>query len=315
MLHIFSATSFLFITIITGFLFGRFKIFNPESSSTLIRFVFYLALPASLFLSCYQEAISLLNIKYILTYTCAQIIAIIIIFFVSRFMLKENNSSSFLNSLSVSGVNGAYFTIPLLMLVFGSAAAVIPIMFIQNVVFFTILVFCIDVFRLKTNHKKLGLIKFIIDKIRSVLFKNPIILSSILGFIFSLSHIKIPLEVIKFLNFFGSASSPVALFALGLSFSASFSVAWKEHKDKKNIIVLTIGKVLFLPIIAWLLGVFFSLPKEYLLPLVLFCASPAAIHSFIIAHQYKLNEKVQTNVIVLSTIFSFFTTNLILLFL
>ncbi|WP_161597676.1 hypothetical protein [Fluviispira multicolorata] len=40
MLNVLSATSILFNSIFVGFLFGRFKVFTAEDSSTLIRYVY-----------------------------------------------------------------------------------------------------------------------------------------------------------------------------------------------------------------------------------------------------------------------------------
>lgn len=312
MIHILASTFFLFSSILLGFIFGKLKIFQPENSPILTRYVFYLSLPAGLFLGCYKSNNLNLNLNYLSAYFFSQIVVILSYFLINKTYLKAKKETYFLNVMTITQVDAAYFTIPLLILLYGTETSIIPLMFIQNVIFFTFLVFFIDLST--TNHKNenIKFTSFLVTKLNHVLFKNPIILSSILGYVFSFLHFEVPPIILQFFHFFAVSSSPVALFALGLSFAASYKAAWGNRDEKKSIIVLTIGKVFLLPIIAWIVGTLLSVPKILLHPLVIMCASPAATHSFIIAQQYKFNAKIQTNVIVLSTILSLFTISLML---
>ncbi len=214
--------------------------------------------------------------------------------------------------MSVTQSDGAYFAIPLLLLLTGSATAAIPLLFIQNIVFFTIFVSCIEYFYPHSNSETIpSIIKF-----KKIFLKNPIIISSFSGFILSYLHIKIPSSALHFIHFFAQSASPVALFSLGLSFCISLPALlnWKaiSKNEKYSLIIFTLGKSLLLPAAALAAGWAWGLSKEQLLPLVVVTACPAATHNYIVAHQYKLNESLQTNLTVLTTILSFFSIILFL---
>ena len=178
-----------------------------------------MALPAGLFLACYRAKFSLFNLPYLSSYIAATIAVILIFFIISKYILKQKLNISFMNAMPVSQVDGAYFTIPLITLLFGSAATIIPLMAIQNIIFFTFIIFLIELstnnnneHKPKGKNKKNSYIKFIFLKMIGVLFKNPIILASIAGFAFAGFEIPLHDNVTHFLHYFGESSSPVALF-------------------------------------------------------------------------------------------------------
>ena len=322
MIKVLDATSILFLSILSGFLFGWFKVFKEGTSSVLIRYVFFMALPAGLFLACYKAKFSLFNLPYLFSYIGATITVIIVFFLISKFILKQKLNIAFMNTMPVSQVDGAYFTIPLITILFGSAASIIPLMAIQNIIFFTFIIFLIELSannnnesKSKSKNKKSNYIKFIFMKMIGVLFKNPIILASIAGFGFAGFEIPLNDNITHFLHYFGESSSPVALFSLGLSFSVSIKHVLKMKKAQFEVGILTFGKLIVYPLLAWFMSSLLSVPHELRVPLILMCASPAATHNFIIANQYKLNDEIQTNVIVISTILSFATINLLIYFL
>jgi predicted permease len=86
---------------------------------------------------------------------------------------------------------------------------------------------------------------------------------------------------------------------LGLSISACFHLSWKQISNNSEIFWLTVGKFIF-PLLAWGVGILLSLSKRDLVFFILFCDSSLATQTCIHANQYKLNEKVQTNFVVLS---------------
>ncbi|KAB8029701.1 hypothetical protein [Fluviispira multicolorata] len=143
-----------------------------------------------------------------------------------------------MNAMPVTQVDGAYYSIPLITLLFGSAASIFPLMAIQNIIFFTFIIFLIEIFRKDKNTKKQNYLMFILNKIKGVLFKNPIIFASIAGFIFALPHIPLADKIIQILHFFGASSSPVALFSLGLSISTSIMTVWIMKEVQRLCFVL-----------------------------------------------------------------------------
>ncbi|MCF6808599.1 AEC family transporter [Thiotrichales bacterium 19S9-12] len=317
MLSVFSTTFILFFTIFLGMILGRSRIFGKGSDRVLIHFVFYVALPMHLFLSCYHSKLSLFNYQYTVSYILSMLIMIGVTFFVSYRLFKTPIEASALNTMSVTQIDGAYFTIPLFILIFSNSVLAIPLMAIQNVIFFTLTVLIIELALNKnnqTNRTKLSGMFFVIKRTIKVLTTNPIIVSSILGFVLGSTNVELDHHITDIFEFLGKTSAPIALFALGISCSYNLS-NMKEFKDGFLISLLVVIKLILFPVIALVIGYGFGLSHELLLALVLLCASPTATHNYIIANQYGVEARVQTFVVVLTTIFSFITINLWLYFL
>ena len=218
---VFNTTFVLFFTIFFGLIMGYSKVFPKGSDKTFIHLVFYILLPLQLFLSCYLADTSELSLTYGLAYGGSMLVMIALTFIIFLKLLKDSNRVDVvLNSMAVTQVDGAYFAIPLFLLVFSSATFAIPLMAIQNIVFFTISVLIIELLQ-KKDLTKTSSVLFVIKRVVKVLFTNPIILSSVLGF--TLGSIKIPISgnISNAFSFLGKASAPVALFSIGLSCSYS----------------------------------------------------------------------------------------------
>ncbi|APC97033.1 AEC family transporter [Francisella frigiditurris] len=309
MLSVFNTTFVLFFTIFLGLLLGFSRIFPKGSDKTFIHLVFYVLLPMQLFLSCYHTSVNDLNISYALSYVLAMVIMIFISFIISMKFLKTSFVVSVLNTMSVSQVDGAYFAIPLFIVIFSSAVLTVPLMAIQNIIFFTVSVLIIEVCS-STNIDKRAGIYFVVKRILKVICTNPIIVSSILGFLFGSLKISLNENMFNAFSFLGKASAPIALFSIGLSCSYGLR---KLRLDSQLyfICVLSLLKLMLFPFIALGLGVLFGLNHTLLLALVLLCATPTATHNYIIANQYNLGEEAntQTFVVVITTIFSFLSVN------
>ncbi|MFZ9035248.1 MAG: AEC family transporter [Francisellaceae bacterium] len=311
MIAVLATTSVLFFTIFLGFCFGKTRIFSAGSDLTLIHYVFYIALPIQLFLSCYHSRINIFNVNYIGAYFLAMLLIIALTYAISRKMLKLPRSHAILNTMASSQVDGAYFTIPLFLLVFSSAAFAIPLMAIQNIVFFTLSILFIEM-SIAGSRQRPGL-GFIIKRVVKVLTTNPIIVSSLLGFIIGSLKIDIHEQILSILNFIAKTAAPMALFSLGLTCAFGLS-SLKVKREKWLILGLSTLKLLIFPLIALIIGWLLGLSKELLLALVLLTASPTATHNYIIANQYQLEEKTQTFVVIVTTLLSFITINLWLYF-
>ncbi|ODN41689.1 AEC family transporter [Piscirickettsia litoralis] len=308
--HVFATTSVLFVAIFLGFGFGHSRVFKAGTDITLIHYVFYVALPLALFLSCYKSHFSLAELHYSLAYGLAMVIIIALILFISYKLMGKSLAESVMNSIAVSQVDGAYFTIPLFMLIFASPALAIPLMAIQNIIFFTLAILVIEILisakNKKNNNQKY--LKFVLQRIIAVIFTNPIIASSLLGFVVGALEVPLNDHVVKFLHFMGGTSAPVALFALGIS-CAHHIKSLKLGSDLFSITLITVFKLILFPVIAWIVGWLMHLPHELLLALVLLCASPTATHNYIIANKYQLGAQTQTFVVVVTTLLSFITIN------
>lgn len=308
MLGIMNTTSTLFITIVLGFICGKTNLFKPGQDQVLIRYVFYIALPLNLFLSCYEATWHIFNLSYLLSYSIAMILMIGLSYLLSQKLLKPGKSASIINTMAASQVDGAYFAIPLFLLIFKSDSLLVPVMLIQNTVFFTLSLTLLQM-SCENQPPQKHYLRFIVGQFFYVITHNPIICLSLLGLIAGLLSLKIPGNIMHAAQFIGNSSSVVALFSLGLTCSFySNSLMQKEHIFP--LLGLSLLKLWVLPFLSFVIGTILHLNHELLFALVLFTASPAATHTYIIAKKYDTDVELATFNVVLTTLLSFFSINL-----
>jgi malonate transporter len=310
MFSIINTTAILFITIALGFICGKIKLFKINQDKTLIDYVFYIALPLNLFLSCYHSSWHIFNLPYLLSYSIAMVLMITLSYILSQKLLKPGKSTSIINSLSASQVDGAYFTIPLFLLIFQSDSFAIPLMLIQNTFFFMLSLLFLQIScKNKNPLPEKNHFYFIIRQVTHVITHNPIIGASLLGLIANALSIKIPGSILDTAEFIGSSASAVALFSLGLT--CSFYLNSFKHKGQiYPLFCLSLLKLVMLPFISLIIGKALHLEHNLLLALVLLTASPAATHTYIIAKKYDVDVEIATFNVVLTTMLSFFSINL-----
>lgn len=308
MFAIMNTTSVLFVTILLGLLSGMLGFFKRGDDRVLINYVFYIALPLNLFSSCFHASWAIFNGPYLLSYGLSMLFIIGVSYVLSRKYLGVSRRSSLVNTLSVSQVDGAYFTMPLFVIIFHSASLAVPLMLAQNVLFFTASLLFLEVSE-EPDSKAHNVVVLFFLRIYHALSRNPIIIASLAGLLSAYLSLKLPTTVATSVNFIGSTSSAVALFSLGLT-CAFFVKGLSDWRQLWPLLTLSFLKLLLFPLIAAGIGLLFKLPHDLLLALVLLTASPAATHTYIIANKYHCDAEVATFNVVLTTLFSFLTVNL-----
>jgi hypothetical protein len=141
--------------------------------------------------------------------------------------------------------------------------------------------------------------------------KNPLVISAVAGVLISFVQIQHPLlyTLRQALVMVGSTASPVALFALG---------AFLHNRFLKRRVGLVIGasllKVVVVPLALFALGASGTFLSWAPL-LVVLAAMPVAVTTFVVAQQFKLDETLVSNALLVSTVLSFVTIPLIISFL
>lgn len=314
MLSVIHTTATLFITILLGFICGRVKLFKEGQDQILINYVFYVALPLNLFLSCYHASWTIFNGAYLLSYIISMLVVIAVAYTVSKKIFKRQGTVHVINTLCASQVDGAYFTLPLFVLIFHSNVFAVPLMLVQNTLFFTVSLIILQTLIDKeanatSGTEKISYIRLAFQRMLHVVVFNPIIALSLLGLLAGFMVIPIPAGIAQTAEFVGDSSSAVALFSLGLTCSF-YLRAFSERKRIYPLVVLSVLKLLVLPLGAFLAGKMMHLQGDLLLALVLLTASPAATHTYILAKKYDTDVEIATFNVVVTTILSFFTVNL-----
>lgn len=135
-----------------------------------------------------------------------------------------------------------------------------------------------------------------------LIFLNPLILASFAGIFWSFFQLPLPMVVDRSLNIATGMSLPLALIAIGGSFSL--------QKLKGDLVMagLSTGiKLLLLPLIAALALVSLGVKGEDLGIGILFAGTPAATANYIMAHQLKGDAELAGSIVMMSTLLSVFS--------
>lgn len=297
------------LIVIVGYVSARFGLLSEESNSTFTKFTFYIAMPCQLFLDFSKTPVSqAINLHYILAFALCVLLVGSFIYIISKYYFNASLSECALNIMGSSQVNTAYFAIPLFLLIFNNATPVIPILIFQVVILTTIVLLMIEHDLSKNDTKKYNFIY----KIPLIFVKNPIILASMIGLMFSAFHMSVPIVGEKFFDIVGATAAPLALFALGQSLFIDLKNISKS--DLPELLLLCFLKLLILPLLAYVVGKYlFHLDHLWLASLIIMSAMPAPKNMFIFAVKYKLNSKKSASVVAMTTVCSFVTLNILMM--
>ncbi len=297
----------VFAVMVTGYLFVRLKFLSEDISGILIQFVFKVSVPALMFVIIAQEEVeTLLNWSYIVSFGGVVMAMFFIILFGAMYLRKTQlGPATMLATISV-GSNTAIIALPLLHSIFGQKAAVFAA--IANII--VVALFIVQIFILeaatsadgKSNSSKLSHVK------NTIL--NPVILSTILGIAFAATPFNLPKLAIDYLNLLGSALTPCALFAIGMSIKPSSIV-----KSGPLIVFASTIKLIILPMLVLAVAQLMGLSPLIAISAVIAAAVPAAKTEFVLAKQYHQSEELVADTISLTTAASIVTLIAWLMFL
>ncbi len=134
------------------------------------------------------------------------------------------------------------------------------------------------------------------------IFKNPIIISAIIGFAFVFLNIELPTFVVSGIADIGNTASPISLVALGATFKFN-----SLSKYPKQLISSVFCKLIVMPLICVTLGVLVGFCGVELAVIFTATGSPTAVSSFPMAKSVNANDELAGQILVISSIFSIIT--------
>lgn len=286
----------IFLIIFFGWLLARVHIADAVWAHVLNAFAYYVSLPA-LVVSAFW-VLDFAHPQTLLIFVRSASVILLFMFVVLAllaFLPIKRPTKAAIFLVATCG-NTIYMGIPIVSGLVGDGAHLI---FIASILLIFPIVFSIGIVRWwsDSGHSlSFHLLRFL---------KNPLFISFVVGIGISF----VPLVgvwsfVYETLLILGSTASPVALCALGIFLYKRFL---------KRRLSLALGasflKLLAFPFFVWLV---LDLAHISFDPaLFLFAAMPAAVTSFVIAEQFKLDATLVGNVVVFSTIFSFISIPLV----
>ena len=244
--------------ILLGFIAGKFSIISDVEAKGLGTFIGTFSLPALIFVSMCQLDFSIVNWTFLASITIAKSLIFFVVLFVGLFLHQPMDPSrSALFAIFCTQSNDFALGYPVLEAIYGSKHPEYPMyMYLLapvSLAFLNPIGFVLmEIGKMRQSSVQLSKIKLIF-KVLQAIFKNPIIMMTVLGIIGNqLFHSQMPDIIHNFMQTLGSAFSASALFLLGLRMVRNSS-SQSSSTVKTNFIVpfiLITIKSLVLPIIS-----------------------------------------------------------------
>ena len=294
MWEVFLKTLPFFALIGLGYGAGRARFFTEEATAYLTKFVFYFALSAMIFrFAATLELADVLDWTFVVAYLSASLTVYVFATIAALFRKVPVAEAAVEAQCAVIG-NVGFLGIPMLALLMGQAAVapIIMILAVDLIVFSSLIVIMI------TGSRGDGLSPRIRWTVFVGLLKNPMIVSIILGLVWSSYALPIPAPVDEFLSILGAAATPCALFAIGASLAS-------KSAERLSIALWLSGLKLFVHPAAVAISALIIFPVEPFAATVMIASSalPVAGNIFILAQHYNVApQRVSASILASTTI-------------
>lgn len=298
----FSVSTQIFLVILLGFLFRHVGVFKEGDERVFNAYVYYVALPAFIFLELNLLPLTDETLKIIAVVTLPIVSVLIIYWLIAKF-LRFNKRLFVTLSLSTVFGSTAFFGIPYVTFSYPQKESLQLAALIASV---SGIVGLTTVITLLELHSIPGLkIKRLLKIIFIRFKKNPLILSIAAGFLTNVLHLKVSGGIYKGLDMIGKSTAVIAIFMLGLFlYGRSYRKIWQGF-------LFSLPRMLLLPLLTYIFARFFGLTSTALAITVLLSAMPVALTMITITQKYNFEVDLFANLILVSTLSSLFYLNLL----
>lgn len=286
----------LFAMLALGYGLLRRGLFTEEYVARTSSLVYYVLLPAKLFLDISSTDLSAaFDPRYMLVAVAGSLVQFAVAWLCGNLLCPARGKQSAFSHACFRG-NFVYLGLALLQNIYGTAVVpsaaviltlVLPLYNIQGVV-------------LLTAKESQGRVR-----IRAILigiFRNPMVLSILAALPFALFHVSMPFVVTKSLGYLQAATSTMALLVVGAS--VRFDAI---RANLKFILRASAVKLVLMPLIWAALALLAGLTVEQTVTLTMVGAMPAAVNVYIITEKMGGDGDLACGVVVVSHLLSLVT--------
>lgn len=298
----------VFAIILAGYAAGRFRWLGEASTEALNRFVYYCALPALFFGSLARiDPARIFEPSFLAAYTGGQLAVFAAAFGLARVVFKNSQAEASLFAMGGIFANSGYLGVPLALVAFG-AEGMPPT--IVATVFMTMIFIAIVTVLIETDpSRRADGARIVHDAARAV-YQSPLVMSGLVGVLWSLSGVALPTSAATFFDLLGAAAGPCALFAIGL-----FLVGKPIRQDLGEVGAMVAIKLLIHPFVTWVLAFHvFTVDPQWATVAVVMAALPAGANCFVVAQRYGVYIQRASSGILISTAVSVVTVSILFSF-
>lgn len=279
-----------------GFALKQLNFLNTDTFKQINSVIYKVFLPIMLFSNVYTSNIKGLFNPKLIGFACIMLAAeFVVLLFVIPVLEKENSKRGVL----IQGIlrsNFVIFGLPVAIAILGDGNVGVTALLIVFVTPFHNLM-AIAALSFFGSGKKFNFL----DTAKKVL-TNPIVFSALLAIIFLSLEVPLPSFLIKTLSDISKMTTPLALIALGGSFSFRF-----EKGNIKPSIIGVIGRILIVPLLFIPLSIIAGFRGEELVSLLALFGAPTAVSSYSAAINLGGDGDLASKIVVFTSIFSIFT--------
>ncbi len=290
-----NATVPVFLVIILGYFLRYIKMFDEPFLKAADKFNFKVTLPAMLFMDlAVTDFAAVFDLKYVIYCFVVTLLCILGIWGLTKLFIKDKSISgefvqaSYRSSAAVLGMA--------LVVNISGDSGMIPLMILGAVPLYNI--FAVIILTFEGKNREEGMIK----KAFADILKNPIIISIVLGFLYSMLKLSMPEILETAINNVAKMATPLALICIGAGFEGKKAVKMIKPTLVASTIKLVLQSVVFLPLAVWL-----GFTGDKLLALMIMLGSPTTPSSYVMARNMGHEGVLTSSVIVMTTILSSFT--------
>jgi predicted permease len=266
------------------------------------KFVFKFPLPLMLFQNIRNtfdgSLITLFNTKLILSAFVGIIVVVVILLIIVPLFGRCNATTGSL----IQGIfrsNFIIYGLPLATSMYGDNA-IIPISMLLGMVIPVYNVAAVVILTVFSKTKSASSISFLM--IIKNIFKNPLILACVAGFVAGILNIRFPVFIDKPVDEIAKIATPLALLVMGGLFK------FQGLMDNfLTAFVASLSKLIIIPLIAMIVFVNMGFRELELAALLCLFATPTAVASFIMAENMGCDGEISAHIVVLSTALSAIT--------
>lgn len=293
-----SAFEPIWILTAAGYLARRGGLLGDSAVSVLGRFVFHLAMPAALFLTLAGMPLSSLAVRPLAAFAVSTVAVMATGWYGARALFGRKPAEQPIWGMSAGYVNSANLGIPIAMRVLGSLSFLVEVVLLQVLVVTPVILIALD-----RHSDASGRVR--IRRIATLPVRNPVILASALGVVWSAGGLPTPSPVKSSLTLLSAAAVPTALIALGASLHADGRPAERGYGELSVIAAL---KLIAQPLVTFAIGAFaLHLSRPELLAVVICAGLPTAQNTFIFAQEYGVAEALASRAVLITTTLSLAT--------
>lgn len=279
------------LAVVVGYVIARIDLLGPHARHVLSRLTFYVLSPFLLFTVLARADVAtlfsaLLPVSMI---TAAVIIGLYTL--VSALILRRPVGETVIGALSAGQVNSNNIGIPISLYMLGNAAFSAPVILFQLLVLMPIALSILDAVTSGSRSVK---------RIATQTAKNPMLIGSALGVLVAVLGIDLPPIVFDPLHLIAGACVPVLLMSYGMSLYGQRVLT--EPGRRVDVVIASVLKLVAMPVLAWLVALWFGLPDDQVFVVVVLAALPTAQNVFNFAQRYGVGEILSRDVVFLSTV-------------